>query len=64
MLREVGAKELVEMTDAGAVKGGDCAAVRSAEYGGVVEGWVCVDGEFTGREHVKVGVNGVVVECD
>ena len=55
---------MVEMTDAGAVKGGDCAAVRSAEYGGVVEGWVCVDGEFTGREHVKVGVNGGVVECD
>jgi hypothetical protein len=37
MLREVGAKELVEVADAGAVKGGDCAAVGSAEYGGVVK---------------------------
>jgi hypothetical protein len=25
---------------------------------------VCVNGEFTGREHVEVGVNGVVVQCD
>jgi hypothetical protein len=23
-----------------------------------------VNGEFTGREHVEVGVDGVVVECD
>jgi hypothetical protein len=25
---------------------------------------VCGNGEFTGREHVVVGVDGVVVECD
>jgi hypothetical protein len=37
MLREVGAEELVEVADAGAVKGGDRAAVGSAKYGGVVE---------------------------
>ena len=37
MLREVWAEELVEVADAGAVKGGDRAAVGSAEYGGVVE---------------------------
>jgi hypothetical protein len=37
MLREVGAKELKEVADAGAVKGGDRAAVGSAEYGGVEE---------------------------
>jgi hypothetical protein len=36
-VREVGAEELVEVADAGAVKGGDRAAVGSAEYGGVVE---------------------------
>ena len=32
MLREVGAEELEEVADAGAVKGGDRAAVGSAEY--------------------------------
>jgi hypothetical protein len=37
MSREVWAKKLVEMADAGAVKGGDRAAVGSAKYGGVVE---------------------------
>ena len=55
---------MVEVADAGAVKGGDRAAVGNAEYGGVVEGWMCVDGEFTGREYVEVGVEGVMVECD
>jgi hypothetical protein len=53
MLRKVGAEELKEVLDAGAVKGGDRAAVGSAEYGGVVERWVCVDGEITGRESTK-----------
>ena len=37
VLRKVGAEELVEMSDAGAVEGGDRVAVGSAEYGGVVE---------------------------
>jgi hypothetical protein len=36
-LREVGAEELVEVADAGAVKGGDRAAVGSAQYCGVLE---------------------------
>jgi hypothetical protein len=29
-----------------------------------VEGGVCVDGEFAGGEHVKVWIDGVVVECN
>ena len=64
MLREVGAEDLKEVADAGAVEGSYRATVGSAEYGGVVERWVCVDCDFAGGEHVEVGVDGVVVECD
>jgi hypothetical protein len=37
VLREVGAIELKEVADAGAVEGGDRAAVGSAKYSGVVK---------------------------
>jgi hypothetical protein len=51
---EVGAEEVVEVTDAGALEGCNRASVRGATYGCVMEGGMGVDGGFAAVEHVKV----------
>jgi hypothetical protein len=61
---EVRAEELEEVPYSGAGEASDRSAVGGAHDGGVMYCGVGVDGEFAGGEHVEVGVDRVVVECD
>jgi hypothetical protein len=60
---EVGAEEVVEVSDAGA-REGERPLGRRGCIGWFCRGGVGVCGECAGGEHVNIWIDGVVVECD